>query len=42
MALTEDMLDAPVFERLRALTAASNRLRVPKSSPAASAVKAAT
>jgi len=38
---TEDMIDPSVFERLRILTAKSNRLRLPRNSPAASAVQAA-
>ena len=38
---TQDMTDPSVFERLRILTAKSNRLRLPRNSPAASAVEAA-
>jgi 4-alpha-glucanotransferase len=39
---TEEMLMASVFERLRDLTAASNRLNVPRGSPTANAIKAAS
>jgi len=39
---TEEMLRTSVFERLRDLTAVSNRLNVPRSSPTASAIEAAS
>jgi 4-alpha-glucanotransferase len=39
---TEEMLRASVFERLRDLTAVSNRLNVPRGSPTANAIKAAS
>jgi 4-alpha-glucanotransferase len=40
--LTEDMLDTPVFQQLRDLTASSNRLRVSQTLPTAKMVKAAS
>jgi len=40
--LTEDMLDTPVFQQLRDLTASSNRLRVSQTLPTAKRVKAAS
>jgi 4-alpha-glucanotransferase len=40
--LTEDMLNAPVFQQLRDLTASSNRLRVSQTLPTARMVKAAS
>jgi 4-alpha-glucanotransferase len=39
--LTEDMLSAPVFQRLRDLTASSDRLRVSQTLPTAKTVKSA-
>jgi 4-alpha-glucanotransferase len=38
---TDDMMDPSIFERLRTLTAISNRSRLTRSSPAASAVQSA-
>jgi 4-alpha-glucanotransferase len=40
--LTEDMLNTPVFQQLRDLTASSNRLPVPQTLPAVKMVKAAS
>jgi len=40
--LTEDMLNTPVFQQLRDLTASSNRLRVSQALPTAKMVKAAS
>lgn len=40
--VTEDMLDASVFERLQDLTAASNRMRMPHALPRTDMIKAAT
>jgi 4-alpha-glucanotransferase len=40
--LTEDMLDIPVFQQLRDLTASSNRLRVSQTLPTATMVNAAS
>lgn len=40
--LTEDMLNSPVFQQLRDLTASSNRLRVSQTLPTARMVKAAS
>ena len=39
---TDEMLRASVFERLRDLTTVSNRLNVPRGSPAANAIEAAS
>jgi 4-alpha-glucanotransferase len=40
--LTEDMLDTPVFQQLRDLTASSDRLPVSQTLPIAKIVKAAS